>query len=608
VSHREAFWASLREQSGLLGDWGSGPVLQDADRMPGARWFADSRLNYAENLLCGEPHATVLLFADERGRRAHYTRAELRLRVARVAAGLTGLGIGPGDVVAGFLPNVPEALIAMLATASLGAVWTSSSPDFGLDAVSERFGQVGAKVLVATDGHYYAGKAHDSLALVAALCERLPLLRQLLIVPCLGRKPDLASLPQGRLLTDMEHEQLQEREPRYRRMPFDAPLFILYSSGTTGKPKCIVHGIGGSLLQHVKEHRLHVDVRPADRLFYFTTCGWMMWNWLASALASGAAILLYDGSPLHPAKSVLWELAAEFRITQFGTSPRYLASLQKAGYAPSALHDLTALRTLLSTGSPLSAEQFEFVYRDIKADLHLASISGGTDILSCFCLGVPTLPVYRGQLQAAGLGMAVEVWNEHGARVNGECGDLVCTAAFPSMPTGFANDPDGRRYHAAYFERFAGVWHHGDYAIETPQGGFVILGRSDATLNPGGVRIGTAEIYRQVEKLAEVLECVAIGQRQAGDERIVLFVRLREGVALDLALQRRIRETIRENTTPRHVPSRILAVTDIPRTLSGKIVELAVRSAVNQLPIENLQALANPDALAQYRDRDELSS
>jgi acetoacetyl-CoA synthetase len=532
----------------------------------------------------------------------------LRRRVARVAAALAARGIGAGDVVAGFLPNVPEALIAMLATSSLGAVWTSTSPDFGLDGVSERFGQVDAKLLIATDGHHYAGKAHDCLPLLEALCTRLPALRAVFIVPCLAPSPDLSRLPQARLLADVEQEHAALTEPTFLRLPFDAPLFILYSSGTTGKPKCIVHGAGGSLLQHVKEHQLHLDVKAGDRLFYFTTCGWMMWNWLASGLASGAAVVLFDGSPAHPAKGVLWALAEEFGITHFGTSPRYLATLEKADYAPGSRHDLATLRTLMSTGSPLSAEQFDYVYREVKADLHLASISGGTDILSCFCLGVPTLPVYRGQLQAAGLGMAVAVWSEAGEPLQEEPGELVCTAPFPSLPTGFANDPEGRRYRAAYFERFPGVWHHGDYALLTAQHGYVILGRSDATLNPGGVRIGTAELYRQVEKLPEVLECVAIGQKQGSDERIVLFVRLREGSELTQALQRRIRTLIRDNTSPRHVPGRIVAVDDIPRTRSGKLVELAVRNTVNGLPVPNREAIANPQSLEQFRDRPELAN
>ena len=585
IDRRETFWSALLDYTALHIDRGEAPVLRNRDAMPGAVWFEDSRLNYAENLLAGAGAAatdTAIFFADEGGARQQISWSSLRSRVARVAALLEDEGIGPGDVVAGFLPNTPDAVVAMLATTSLGAVWTSTSPDFGADAVVERFGQVRPRLLFATSSARYAGKTMDLRPVLQRLRAGLPSLQRMLLV--------------GEELETAERAHAARVEPRFRRMPFNAPLFVLYSSGTTGKPKCIVHGIGGSLLQHVKEHRLHVDVRPADRLFFFTTCGWMMWNWLVSGLASGAAIVLYDGSPTHPSRDVLWDLADEFGITQFGTSPRFLAHCEKNGSQPRVTHRLSTLRTLLSTGSPLAASQFDYVYRDVKPDVHLASISGGTDILSCFCLGVPTLPVYRGELQAAGLGMAVDVRD----------GDLVCTAPFPSMPLGFVDDPDGSRFRAAYFSRMPGIWHHGDFAARTAHGGYVFLGRSDATLNPGGVRIGTAEIYRQVEKLPEVLESVAIGQRRDGDERIVLFVRLRPGLQLDAALSRRIADAIRSNASPRHVPARILQVTDVPRTLSGKIVELAVRDVVHGLPVGNLEAIANPESLDQYRDRPEL--
>ena len=585
VDRREAFWSAWLEHAGLLVDAGTGPVLRNRDAMPGAVWFEDMQLNYAENLLHGAGAAetdTAILAANESGTRERISWAALRARVARVAAVLESEGVGPGDVVAGFLPNTPDAVVAMLATASLGAVWTSTSPDFGADGVIERFSQVQPRVLFAVTGYRYAGRDFDLNPVLQKLRDALPSLRRVLLV--------------GESLDELEQAHAQRKQPIFRRMPFNAPLCILYSSGTTGKPKCIVHGIGGSLLQHVKEHRLHVDVRRGDRLFYFTTCGWMMWNWLVSGLASGAAIVLYDGSPTHPARDALWDLADELGITQFGTSPRYLALCEKTGSRPIGTHDLSALRTVLSTGSPLAPVQFDYVYRAVKQDLHLASISGGTDILSCFCLGVPTLPVHAGELQAAGLGMAVDVRE----------GDLVCTAPFPSMPIGFAGDPDGSRYRAAYFERFPGVWHHGDYATRTAHDGFIILGRSDATLNPGGVRIGTAEIYRQVEKIDEVLESIAIGQRRGSDERIILFVRLRPDIELDLPLSRRIRDVIRENASPRHVPARILQVQDIPRTLSGKLVELAVRDVVHGRPVGNLEAIANPQSLAEYRDLPEL--
>jgi acetoacetyl-CoA synthetase len=544
------------------------------------------------------------VFCNERGARRVFSYLDLHERVARVAAGLAAAGVGPGDVVAGFLPNLPEAVIAMLATTSRGAVWTSCSPDFGINGVLDRFGQVRPKVLFTADGYFYAGKTLDSLDLIATCLGALDSIERVVVVPYVSERPDISHVPRAVLLEDFE----RDGPLAFQRMPFDAPLYIMYSSGTTGVPKCIVHGIGGTLLQHRKEHLLHVDLRAEDCLFFFTTCGWMMWNWLVSGLATGATIVLYEGSPFHPGPAVLWTMAEREGVTAFGTSPKYLGALEKAGYRPGEHHELSALRTILSTGSPLAAEQYDYVHRAIKADVQLASISGGTDIISCFCLGNPWLPVRKGEIQSAGLGMAVEVWNEDGRAVTDERGELVCTRAFPSMPIGFWNDPDGARYRAAYFERFANVWHHGDYAVLTPQGGLVILGRSDAVLNPGGVRIGTAEIYRQVERLEEVLECLAIGQDWDNDVRVVLFVRLRPDVELDAALIKRIRDTIRANTTPRHVPSKVVAVPDIPRTISGKIVELAVRNVVHGRPVTNTDSLANPEALAHFRDRPELAT
>jgi acetoacetyl-CoA synthetase len=603
VDERAAFWSALFEFAEVRALRAGGAVLEHGERMPGAHWFAGTELNFAENLLARRDAHPALVFLNERGERRELSYLELHARVARLAGGLAAAGVGPGDVVAGFLPNLPEAVIAMLATASRGGVWTSCSPDFGINGVLDRFGQVRPKVLFTADGYCYAGKSLDSLAPIAGVLRKLGGVERVVVVPYLSATPDLARVPGATLLADFERDAPLE----FVRRPFEAPLYIMYSSGTTGVPKCIVHGIGGTLLQHRKEHLLHVDLKADDRLFYFTTCGWMMWNWLVSGLATGCSVVLYEGSPFHPGAETLWQLAERERITVFGTSPKYLAALEKGGYRPSGQHALDSLRLILSTGSPLAAEQYDFVGQAIKRDVQLASISGGTDILSCFCLGNPWLPVYRGEIQGRGLGMAVEVWSEDGRPLRGERGELVCTRAFPSMPLGFWNDPDGTRYHAAYFERFPGVWHHGDYALLTAHEGLVILGRSDAVLNPGGVRIGTAEIYRQVERLDEVLESLAIGQQWDHDERVVLFVRLQPGLALDETLRRRIRDTIRANTTPRHVPAKIVAVPDIPRTISGKIVEIAVRNVVHGLPVHNTDALANPEALQHFRNRPELA-
>jgi len=604
VRERAAFWSALWDHAGVIGERGA-QVLSDGDRMPGARWFEDGRLNFAENLLAGPEAQLALIACDESGSRRTLSRPELRHAVHAVAAGFAAAGIGPGDVVAGFLANTPEAVIAMLATARLGATWTSTSPDFGASAVIERFGQTGAKLLVATGSYRYGGKHFDCTAKLAEILRGMPALRTLVLV-------DTGNVPAGAPAdTRPWHELLAldpAQAPPLQRFPFNTPLCVLYSSGTTGKPKAIVHGAGGTLLQHRKEHLLHTDIRPGDRVFFFTTTGWMMWNWLVSALASQATIILYDGSPTFPDNDVLWRMAAAERINVFGTSPRFLAAMEKAGVKPRASHDLGALRTILSTGSPLAANQFDYVYESVAPDVQLASISGGTDIVSCFCLGVPWLPVRRGQIQGAGLAMATDVYDSDGQPVVDQRGELVCAAPFPSMPLGFLNDADGVRYHKAYFERFANIWHHGDYAIRTASGGFVILGRSDAVLNPGGVRIGTAEIYRQVEQLPEILESLAIGQKHDGDERVVLFLRLRPGTALDAMLEQRIRQAIRDGASPRHVPARIIAVADLPRTLSGKLVELAVRDVVHGLPVGNREALANPEVLELFRDLPQLRS
>jgi acetoacetyl-CoA synthetase len=604
VESPEDFWEALWEFAAVAGDRGGGPALEHGERMPGARWFPGAKLNFAENLLRGPDAEPAIVFRNERGDRRELSWQALRSEVARVAAGLARDGVGRGDVVAAFTPNLPEAVIAMLAAASRGATFTSCSPDFGMQGVLDRFGQVKPKVLFTGDGYFYAGKTIDSLAPIARVLRALPSVERVVLVPYVGSAASGEPLPGAVPFADYGE---RDAPLRYERLPFDHPLYVLYSSGTTGVPKCIVHGAGGTLLQHLKEHRLHADVKPGDRLFYFTTCGWMMWNWLASALASEATIALYDGSPLHPGPEVLWQMAADEGVTIFGTSPRYLAALEKSGYRPRERHGLAVLRTLLSTGSPLAPEQFDFAASAVGPDVQVASISGGTDIVSCFALGNPLLPVYRGELQCRGLGMNVEVWNDAGRPVTDERGELVCTAPFPSMPVGFWNDPDGARYRAAYFERFPGVWHHGDYAMLTARGGLVILGRSDAVLNPGGVRIGTAEIYRQVEQLPEVLESVVVGQEVGHDVRVVLFVKLREGLALDEALAGRIRGQIRANATPRHVPARILQVPEIPRTISGKVVELAVREVIHGRPVRNTDALANPAALEHFRGRPELS-
>jgi acetoacetyl-CoA synthetase len=603
------FWSELARFADVRADWGSGPALQQPRAMPGARFFPQARLNFADNLLRFADEQPALVFRSERGARRTLSYRELRAEVARVAAGLREAGVVAGDRVAGYVPNLPEAAIAMLAAASIGAIWSSCSPDFGVHGVLDRFGQIQPKVLFTADGYFYAGKDLDSLGAVAEVLAQLRAVERVVVIPYLHPQPRLEALGAAGVRATLWQEfGTRERALSCEPLPFNHPLYILYSSGTTGVPKCIVHGAGGTLLQHQKEHLLHTDLKRSDRLFYFTTCGWMMWNWLISALATGATLLLYDGSPFHPNPDALWRVAEEERLTIFGTSAKYLSALQKSDFVPAQAVDLTALRAVLSTGSPLLPDGFDYVYRAVKADVQLASISGGTDIVSCFALGCPTLPVHRGEIQCRGLGMAVEIFDDDGRPLRGARGELVCTAPFPSMPVGFWNDPTGAKYRAAYFERFPGVWHHGDYAALTEHDGLVIYGRSDAVLNPGGVRIGTAEIYSAVETLPQVAEALAVGQDWNGDVRVVLFVRLQPGVALDEPLRNEIRNTIRTHTTARHVPAKVIAVPDIPRTLSGKITELAVRNVIHGLPVKNLDALANPGALEHYRDLEELRS
>ena len=594
------FWELVWRFGEVRGEIGERRVI-DADRMPGARWFPDARLNYAENLLRSRDSSPAITFWGEDRIKRRLSKRQLYDLVSRIAQALADAGVRKGDRVAGYLPNVPEATAALLATASLGAVWSSCSPDFGVQGVLDRFGQIEPKILFCADGYIYGGKEFDSQEKVSQVLEKLPSVEECVVVDYLG-----APASAGTSLFDFL-EPFEPGEIRFEQVEFNHPLYILYSSGTTGVPKCIVHGTGGSLLQHIKEHRLQSDVKPGDRLFYFTTLGWMMWNWLVSGLASGATLVLYDGSPFVGRGKVVFDLAEAEGVTHFGTSAKFIDALGKAGLKPKETHRLDKLRTVLSTGSPLLPEGFDYVYGNIKDDVCLSSISGGTDIVSCFVLGNPMGPVWRGEIQAKGLGMAVEVFDETGKALKREKGELVCTKPFPSMPVGFWNDPEGAKYRAAYFEKFPNVWRHGDWCEETEHGGFIIYGRSDAVLNPGGVRIGTAEIYRQVESLDQIVESLVIGQDWEGDVRVVLFVKLKDGLSLDEALTARIKQRIRENTTPRHVPAKILQVTDIPRTKSGKIVELAVRDVVHGRQVKNIEALANPEALAQFRNRSELS-
>jgi acetoacetyl-CoA synthetase len=603
------FWREFARFADVRADWGSGPALEHPNQMPGARFFPNARLNFAENLLRFRDDQAALIFRNERDTRREISYRQLHDEVARVADGLKAAGVVAGDRVAGFLPNIPEAAIAMLATTSLGAVWSSCSPDFGVHGVLDRFGQIAPKVLFTADGYFYAGKTVDSLTHVSELLVKITSIQRVVVVPYVSTTPDLARLGEASSRATQFNEFGQRGVAlQFAQMPFNHPLYILYSSGTTGVPKCIVHGAGGTLLQHQKEHLLHTDVKRSDRLFYFTTCGWMMWNWLISGLATGATLVLYDGSPFHSDAGVLWRMAQEERITIFGTSAKYLSALEKSSFVPIETVDLSALRAVLSTGSPLLPDGFDYVYKSIKSDVLLASVSGGTDIVSCFALGCPIRPVYGGEIQCRGLGMSVDIFDDAGKPVRGDRGELVCTAPFPSMPVGFWNDPEGIKYRATYFERFPGVWHHGDYAAITEHDGIVIYGRSDAVLNPGGVRIGTAEIYAAVESLDEIIEALAIGQDWNGDVRVVLFVRVKPAVSLDEPLKKKIRDTIRAHTTPRHVPARIVAVPDIPRTLSGKLTELAVRNVVHGLPVKNVDVLANPHALEHFRNLDELAS
>ncbi|MCG8441773.1 MAG: acetoacetate--CoA ligase [Caulobacterales bacterium] len=601
------FWSSVWDACGLKGEKGARHAV-DLDRMPGARFFPDARLNAAENLIeRGGASDEVIVFWTETGRRRVWTRRDLKEKAGRFAAALAAAGVRAGDRVAAMMPNMPETVAAFLGTAWVGGAFASCSPDFGVDAVVDRFGQIEPRVLVACAGYRYKDKTYDITPKLQEIKYRMPSLEAVIVVPYEGDGRRLSGYPSFHMWNDFLAVGEGGGQP-YAPVSFDHPLYVLFSSGTTGKPKCITHGTGRALIQHFKEHALHCDIRARDRVFFYTTCGWMMWNWLVSALGQGATIILFDGSPMAQDGRIVFQMAEEERATFLGLAAKLIDEMRKAGLEPGAEFDLSTLRTVASTGSPLAPENFDFVYEEIKADIHLASIAGGTDIVSCFMLGDPLSPVYRGQLQRAGLGMAVEAFDEKGKALKvGKPGELVCAKPFPSMPVGFWNDPDGARYHAAYFSDYPGVWRHGDWVERTKEGGFIIHGRSDATLNPGGVRIGTAEIYNQVEALDEIAESVAVGQNWQDDQRIILFVRLAENVILDAALKQKIKARIRSGASPRHVPAKIIAVEDIPRTKTGKVTELAVRDAIHGRTIKNVAALANPDALEQFADVPELA-
>ena len=601
------FWAAVWDFGEVICSAPYSDVVDDFTKMPGATWFKGARLNFAENLLRYRDDRVALSFKGEGAETVSITYAQLYDRVARLAKALRDMGLHAGDRVAGFMPNMLETVVGMLATTSIGAIWTSCSPDFGIKGVLDRFGQIEPRVLFTPDGYMYNGKKFDSLEKISEVVKQIPSIEKVVVVPYITDAPNLGVVPNGVLFDDFLAKE-SNLEITFEQLPANHPLYIMYSSGTTGVPKCIVHGVGGTLLQHIKELKLHTDVKRDDTIFYFTTCGWMMWNWLVSSLALGARVLLFDGSPFFPRPGSLWQMAAEEKVSIFGTSAKYLAAVEKAGVKPKETYDLSALKAVLSTGSPLSIESFAYVYRDIKEDLVLSSISGGTDIISCFALGNPIGPVYAGELQCRGLGMKVQAYSDDGKPVLREKGELVCTAAAPSMPIYFWNDPDGQKYRNAYFETWPNIWSHGDYIEITEHGGVIIYGRSDATLNPGGVRIGTAEIYRQVENIPEVLDSLVIGQDWDNDVRVILFLKLREGHQLTDDLVKRIKTTIRENTTPRHVPAKIIAVADIPYTISGKKVELAVRKIIHNQEVKNKDALANPEALDLYKGLAELAS
>ncbi|MGH1456162.1 MAG: acetoacetate--CoA ligase [Alphaproteobacteria bacterium] len=608
VEDKEGFWDAVWDYCGVIGEKGERIFDGNGGPMFGSKFFPDGKINYAENLLQFDGAGAAMIFRDERGAERSLSRDELRVQVAKWQKALRDLGVVEGDRVAGYMPNMPETIIAALAAISLGAIWSSASPDFGAQGVIDRFGQIEPKVLVTVDGYYYNGKVIDVLDNVKDVQPQLKALLKTVVVPFAGSSVDVSSLCDT-VPADDFIDGYADAPLEFVRVAFNHPLFIMFSSGTTGVPKCIVHGHGGTLLQHLKEHKLHCDVKPDDKVFYFTTCGWMMWNWLISALSCNATLLLFDGSPFYPDGNVLWDYTTAHDCTLFGTSAKYIEAMKKEGMSVRDTHDLSALKTITSTGSPLVHASFDYVYSSIKSDVHLASIYGGTDIISAsFGIGNPVSPVYRGEIQGPALGTDVQIFDEKGARVIGSAGELVCVQAFPSMPVSFWKDDGDTRYHKAYFETYDNVWHHGDWVEETPHRGLIIHGRSDATLNPGGVRIGTAEIYRQVEKIDAVKDCVAVGQDFDDDVRVILFVILKSGWALDDNLVKEIKTQIRKGASPRHVPAKVIAVADIPRTKSGKITEIAVRDVIMGRVIKNVEALANPEALDLYKDLEELKS
>ena len=603
IEHPDQFWQAAWDYFEIQASSPAHATVENLERFPGASWFPGSSLNFAENLLREKSDKVAFISHLENGERREKTYAELHAETAAIQKFLKVAGLNAGDRVAAWLPNIPETVVAMLATSSVGGVWSSCSPDFGTPGALDRFGQIEPKVLFACDGYYYAGKSIDISDKVREVAAAVPSIEHIVWVSvreevdCLDRESNWEDLVKA-----------TDAELNFAQLPFDHPLYILYSSGTTGKPKCIVHGQGGTLIQHMKEHQLHLDLKPEDTLFFFTTCGWMMWNWVVSALASRCTIVLFDGSPFHPKPSTMFDLCEKEAVTVFGISAKFLGGTQKENVRPVATHDLSKMRMLISTGSPLTHEGFNYVYQDIKPECHLVSMSGGTDLISCFMLGNPNLPVYEGELQSPGLGMAVDIWDDEGQSIRGEKGELVCTTSFPSCPIGFWNDDDGSKFHDAYFDRFPNIWVHGDYAEQTEHGGYIIHGRSDAVLNPGGVRIGTAEIYRQVEQFEEVVDSVCVGQEWDADVRVVLFVVLREGETLGDDLVGAIKLRIRQFASPRHTPAKIIQVADIPRTMSGKIAELAVRDVIHDRPVKNTSALANPEALQNFSGLNDLTT
>ncbi|MBI1326335.1 MAG: acetoacetate--CoA ligase [Alphaproteobacteria bacterium] len=601
------FWNLAWDFMNVIGEKG-GTVLAQPDKMPGATFFPQAKINYAENLLRRRDTSTAIIFRNEKGEERTLSFEELYNQVSQVRQGFEKAGIQQGDRVAGFMPNMPETLICHLAAASMGAIWSSASPDFGVQGVLDRFGQTEPKILVTVDGYFYNGKNIDCAEKLKAILEKLPSVQTTLIVPFLNKQPELGGIRAAQNY-DEWRAAFTPADIAFARLPFNHPLVIMFSSGTTGIPKCIVHGHGGTLLTHMKEHQLQCDIQRDDKVFYFTTCGWMMWNWQISALASEAVLMLFDGSPFYPDGYVLWDYTSKHKCKLFGTSAKFIDASKAAWLEPGKKCDLSSITILTSTGSPLVHESFDYIYQHVKKDIHVASVSGGTDIISCFVIGNPLSPVYRGEIQGAGLAYAIDAYDDNGKpQPAGESGEMVCTQPFPSMPVAFWNDPDGKKYKAAYFERFANIWHHGDWLEKTPHNGFIIHGRSDATLNPGGVRIGTAEIYRQVEQIPEVLESIAVGQDWDNDVRVILFVRLKDGFTMNDDLISRIKKQIRDGASPRHVPAKILQVSDIPRTKNNKIVELAVREVIHKRPVKNVESLANPEALDLYKDLEALKA